>query len=244
MARAKHTIYEVRYSKYVMKIGGFLKFSLIDYPGKIAAVVFTQGCNFHCPYCHNPELVLPEHFREPIPEEKVLTFLKERASQIEGVVITGGEPTIQKDLIPFLKKVKELGYPVKLDTNGSHPDVLKDVLQLGLVDYIAMDIKAPLEKYGQLTDLKEYAQRVRESIRTILNSAVDHEFRTTLAAPVVLAEDLPKIVPLIHGAKKYRLQRFILRDNILNKELFENLPENVSEKEIADLQKMWGIGGS
>ena len=227
-----------------MKIGGFLKFSLIDYPGKMAAVIFTQGCNFRCPYCHNSELVKPECFCDPIPEDEVLDFLKKRVGRIEGLVVTGGEPTLQKDLIGFLKKVKQIGYPVKLDTNGSNPDVLKEILRLNLVDYIAMDVKAPLEKYSQLTDLENCAERVKESIHIILGSPLAHEFRTTLAAPVVLAEDLPKIVSLIEGAKKYRLQRFILRDNILDKGLFEKSPENFSEEEVANLQSIWGIGGN
>ncbi len=226
-----------------MKIGGLLKFSLIDYPGKMAAVVFTQGCNFRCPYCHNSELVEPEYFCDPIPEDTVLDFLEKRIGQIEGLVVTGGEPTLQKDLIGFLKKVKDIGFPVKLDTNGSNPDVLREILKLNLVDYIAMDIKAPLEKYVQLTDLKDCAERVQKSIQIILDSDLTHEFRTTLAAPVVPAEDLPKMVSLIEGTKKYRLQRFIPRDNILNKELLEGIPENFSEEEVAGFQSVWGIGG-
>jgi len=209
----------------------------------MAAVIFTQGCNFHCPYCHNSELVKPEYFCDPIPEEEVLDFLKKRMGQIEGLAITGGEPTLQKDLIEFLKKVKQIGYLIKLDTNGSNPDVLKEILRLNLADYIAMDIKAPLEKYSQLTSLENCAERVKESIQIILGSQRPYEFRTTLAPPIVLAEDLPKIVSLIEGAKKYRLQRFILRDNILNKELFEESPENFSQEDIAGLQSMWGIGG-
>ncbi|MCK5012640.1 MAG: anaerobic ribonucleoside-triphosphate reductase activating protein [Candidatus Omnitrophica bacterium] len=227
-----------------MKIGGLLKFSLIDYPGKMAAVIFTQGCNFHCPYCHNPELVDPQRFCAPIADDKVFDFLKKRIGQIEGLVVTGGEPTLQKDLIEFLKKVKQMGYCVKLDTNGSNPDALKEVLRLNLVDYIAMDIKAPLEKYSQLTALRNCDKRVKESIQIILDSELAYEFRTTLAAPIVSAEDLPKMVSLIEGAKKYRLQRFIPRDNILNKGLFEESPENFSEEEVASLQSMWGVGGS
>ncbi|MBN1870800.1 MAG: anaerobic ribonucleoside-triphosphate reductase activating protein [Candidatus Omnitrophica bacterium] len=227
-----------------MKIGGLLKFSLIDYPGKVAAVIFTQGCNFRCPYCHNPELVEPKRFRDPIPEEEVLGFLKVRVGQIEGVVVTGGEPTLQKDLIEFLKKIKHLGYPVKLDTNGSHPDVLREALRLNLVDYIAMDIKAPLEKYSRLTDLKDCTERISGSIQIIKNSPITYEFRTTLAPPVVPREDLFKMASLIKGTKKYRLQRFVPRDNILNKELFEEPCGHLSEEEVADLQSIWGIDGN
>ena len=226
-----------------MKIGGLLKFSLIDYPGKMAAVIFTQGCNFHCPYCHNSELVNPESFCDPIPDDDILDFLKKRVGQIEGLVITGGEPTLQGDLIEFLQKVKHLGYPVKLDTNGSNPDVLRDILRLNLADYIAMDIKVPLEKYSQLTSIRNCDKFIKESIDIILGSGLAHEFRTTLAAPVVLAEDLPSMVSLIKGAKKYRLQRFILRDNVLNKKVFEDFPKSFSKEDVADLQSKWGIGG-
>jgi pyruvate formate lyase activating enzyme len=225
-----------------MNIGGLLKFSLIDYPGKMAAIIFTQGCNFHCPYCHNPELVDPKRFCAPMAEDEVLAFLKKRIGQIEGLVVTGGEPTLQKDLIEFLKKVKQMGYSIKLDTNGSNPEVLKEVLRLNLADYIAMDIKAPLEKYSQLTALANCDERVKESIGIILGSQLAHEFRTTLAAPMVPSEDLPKMVSLIEGAKKYRLQRFIPRDTVLNKELIEESPETFSEEEVASLQSMWGIG--
>jgi len=228
--------------KEYMKIGGLLKFSLIDYPGKMSAVIFTQGCNFRCPYCHNFELVVPEHFRDPIAEDTVLDFLKKRAGQIEGVVVTGGEPTIQSDLVDFLEKVKDLGYLVKLDTNGSNPDVLNEVIKRNAVDYIAMDVKAPLEKYDQLTPLKDCAERIEKSIRIILMSHIDHEFRTTLALPVAPAEDLPKIASLIQGAKKYRLQRFIFRDTVLDKELYGESPEDFSEQKVAEFQEMWGIG--
>ena len=227
-----------------MKIGGLLKFSLIDYPGKMSAVIFTQGCNFRCPYCHNPELVIPEYFRAPLCEEEVLSFLSKRVFQLEGVVITGGEPTIQPDLVEFLRKVKALNYPVKLDTNGSRPDVLKNLLDLGLIDHVAMDLKAPLEKYGQLTPLHHCAERIQRSINIILHSSVAHEFRTTLAPPVDPQQDLPKIASLVAGARKYRLQRFIPRDNILDKELAKASPESYPEHEVAGLQSIWGIGGN
>ena len=122
-----------------MNIGGIEKFSLIDYPGKISAIVFTQGCNFRCGYCHNPELVFPSLFRSSISEENVFSFLKKRIGKIQALVITGGEPTIQEDLIDFIKKVKQLGFLVKLDTNGSNPKVIKEIIKAKLVDYIAME---------------------------------------------------------------------------------------------------------
>ncbi|OQX50761.1 MAG: anaerobic ribonucleoside-triphosphate reductase activating protein [Candidatus Cloacimonas sp. 4484_209] len=133
-----------------MKIGGFQKVSLIDYPGKICAIVFTRGCNFRCPYCHNPELVLPENYSPLIPEEEIFSFLEKRRGKLDAVEITGGEPTLQEDLTEFIRKIKEMGFLVKLDTNGSFPSVLEKVIYSGLVDYIAMDVKAPLEKYRQV----------------------------------------------------------------------------------------------
>jgi pyruvate formate lyase activating enzyme len=225
-----------------MRVGGLLKFSLIDYPGKMSAVIFTQGCNFRCPYCHNPELVLPECFREPVPEGEVWAFLEKRIGLLEGVVVTGGEPTVQKDLPAFLRKLRKMGYLIKLDSNGSNPDVLKDVLRRHLVDYIAMDLKATIDKYNQLTSLKSCGERVRQSIRLILESDVDYEFRTTLVTPFVSAEDLPSMVSLIPGAKQYRLQRFIPRDNILNKEWLKTNVESFTEDEVVRLQSIWGVG--
>lgn len=214
-----------------MRVGGLLKFSLIDYPGKMAAVIFTQGCNFRCPYCHNPELVIPEYFRTPISEDEVLAFLEKRIGLIEGVVVTGGEPTVQKDLMTFLQRVRTMGYLIKLDTNGSRPDVLEDILRRHLVDYIAMDLKTTLEKYNQLTSLRGCGERIRRSIRLILESEVDYEFRTTLVKPFVSAEDLPQMASLIPGAKRYRLQRFIARENILNKDWLKTDRVNFAEDE-------------
>ena len=137
-----------------------------------------------------------------------------------------------------------MGYPVKLDTNGSNPDVLKKILDLNLVDYIAMDVKAPLEKYFKLTSLKNCPERISKSIRIILDSQLAHEFRTTLVRPIVPEEDIPRMVSIVHGTNKYRLQRFIPRDNILDTGLSEESPENYSEQEVADLQNMWGIGSN
>ncbi|MGC9053845.1 MAG: anaerobic ribonucleoside-triphosphate reductase activating protein, partial [Candidatus Hydrogenedens sp.] len=126
-----------------MKIGGFQPFSLSDFPNCVSAIVFTQGCNFRCPFCHNPSLVLPELFLPPIPEEALIAFLNERKGKLDGVVITGGEPTIQSDLMKFVSEIKGLGYKVKLDTNGSNPEILKELIENNLLDYVAMDVKAP-----------------------------------------------------------------------------------------------------
>jgi len=129
-----------------MIIGGFQKFSLLDYPDKISAIIFTQGCNFNCSYCHNKELISKEPYDNSINIEEIWNFLNKRWKQLDAVVITGGEPTLQPDLIEFMQKIKNLGFLIKLDTNGSNPDVIKEVIRLKLADYIAMDVKAPLEK--------------------------------------------------------------------------------------------------
>ncbi|MEN6445142.1 MAG: anaerobic ribonucleoside-triphosphate reductase activating protein, partial [Candidatus Cloacimonas sp.] len=134
-----------------MKIGGLQKFSLLDYPGELSAIIFTQGCNFRCPYCHNPELVDPIRYSPLLNTERVLRFLYKRHKKLSAVVITGGEPTLQEDLIPFLKLIKAMRYKIKLDTNGSRPEVLQEIIEQNLVDYFAMDIKAPIELYKIIT---------------------------------------------------------------------------------------------
>ncbi len=192
-----------------MLIGGLQKFSLIDYPGKICAIVFTQGCNFKCPYCHNPELVDPKLFLPTIPEEKIFSFLKKRQEKLDAVEITGGEPTLQPDLIDFIKKIRELGFLVKLDSNGSNPEILKKIIQLKIVDYLALDIKAPLERYQEITDSNVDPNKIRKTIKLIMNSGLDYEFRTTVVKSLLTKKDIEKIGKLIQGAKLYILQKFI-----------------------------------
>lgn len=192
-----------------MKIGGFQKVSLIDYPGKISAVVFTQGCNFRCPFCHNPELVDPERFANRIPEPEILAFLEKRKGRLDAAVITGGEPTLQSELIPFTIHLKAMGYLIKLDTNGALPDVLEDMLGRGLIDYLAMDIKAPLERYGEITKTKTDVERIRRSISLIMGSGVDYEFRTTAVRSLLGLQELEAIGRLIPGAKRFVLQKFV-----------------------------------
>ena len=163
-----------------MKIGGFQKFSLIDYPGLISAVIFTQGCNLRCPYCHNPQLVLPERFERTIDPEYVIDFLKSRAGKIDSVSITGGEPALQKGLLPFINRIKELKFKIKLDTNGTFPEIIKEILNKNLVDYIAMDIKAPYSSYSRISGVFVDSCSITKSIHCILNSEVNYQFRTTV----------------------------------------------------------------
>ncbi len=192
-----------------MLIGGLQKFSLIDYPGKLCAIIFTQGCNFRCPYCHNPELVLPEQFTPPLSEEEIFSFLDRRKKQLEAVEVTGGEPALQPDLLSFLAKIKNKGFSVKLDTNGSFPEIIQKAIRQGVVDYLAMDVKAPLERYQAVTRSKIDPQKIKKTIAIIMKSGLDYEFRTTIVKSQLSLEDFLKIAQLIKGAKLYVLQNFV-----------------------------------
>jgi pyruvate formate lyase activating enzyme len=198
-----------------MQIGGFIKQSLIDYPGKIAAVAFTQGCNFRCGYCHNPQLVLPELFQNN-PEhtsDNILNYLKERKNWLDGVVVTGGEPTIHNDLSDFLGAIKRMGYMIKLDTNGSNPDILKRIIHEKLVDYIAMDIKNVLttKSYAQVIGIENaemIIENVRASIHLLKESALEFEFRTTRLPDVHTPLVFEKMHECIGKDVKYIINEF------------------------------------
>jgi pyruvate formate lyase activating enzyme len=193
-----------------MKIGGFQKFSMIDYPGKISAIIFTQGCNFRCPYCHNPELVDPVLFGPLIEQEEIFSFLERRQGKLEAVVITGGEPTIQEDLLEVITRIREMGYLVKLDTNGSKPLVLGKLMAKNVLDYIAMDVKAPLSKYQEVVRTKIDPQQILESIRIVMSSGIPYEFRTTVVRQLLSPEDVLEIGrKMITGAERYVLQKFV-----------------------------------
>lgn len=169
-----------------MRIGGFTKQSLIDWEGKVAAVVFTKGCNFRCGFCHNPELVYTELIKktEDIPEQTIFDYLLTRKNWLDGVVITGGEPTLQSDLKDFIEKIKKMGFAVKLDTNGSLPTVLRELLQANLLDYVAMDIKTVFETetYQNICDIKDHQllTKVKESVEILKESGIDYQLRTTV----------------------------------------------------------------
>ena len=192
-----------------MKIGGLQKVSLIDYPGLICGIVFLQGCNFKCPYCHNPELVDTRLFQPCIKENEVLDFLNTRKGKLDAISITGGEPTIQDDLESFIKQIKKMGFAVKLDTNGSQPQVIKTLLDKKLLDFIAMDIKAPLEKYKSVVKVPVNSDLIKESIKLILKAKITHEFRTTIVESQLKEKDILQIAKLISGAKSYALQKFV-----------------------------------
>lgn len=223
-----------------MLIGGFQRFSLIDYPGEVAAIVFTSGCNFRCPYCHNPELVnlsmptrrVSSAGRHATSEENILSFLEKRIGKLTAVSITGGEPTIQEDLSEFIKKIKKMGFLVKLDTNGSNPGMLEKLIKNRLIDYVAMDIKAPLNRYKKVAH-SDCSSPIKKSIDIIISSlpatsnsylperntqanagklqtgAIDYEFRTTIVKSLLSEDDIIEIGKEISGAASYYLQRFM-----------------------------------
>lgn len=192
-----------------MKIGALQKFSLIDYPGKVCAIIFTIGCNFRCGYCHNPELVDPKRFPKPMPEKKIISFLQKRKGKLEAISITGGEPTLQPDLISFLEQIKHLDYLVKLDTNGTNPNMLQQAIENKLVDYIAMDIKGPLNRYQEIINIAPNTKAIKKSISLIMNSGIGYEFRTTITKPQISTKDIIEIGKSIKGAKLFALQKFI-----------------------------------
>jgi len=192
-----------------MYFGGLQKNSLIDYPGKMSCVLFTAGCNFHCPYCHNPDLArgdVPPANR--ISLEAALEFLENRRGLLEGVVLSGGEPALVENLPRICKRINDLGYPVKLDTNGSRPDVLARLFKDNCIDYVAMDIKAPLSGYYPDITSKRVEKKLQASIELIMSSGRDYEFRTTCARPFAGPESIAEITTAIQGARRYVLQPF------------------------------------
>lgn len=205
-----------------MNIAGMIPSSLVDYPEKISCVVFTQGCNFRCPFCHNPELVPTKPpSKDPKGMESVLEFLDKRKGLLDGVVVSGGEPTLQKGLVSFLSRVKHKGFLVKLDTNGSNPQVLRSLLDESLVDFVAMDIKTSPSNYHPFIMLEKDPNRLLASIDVVMASAPDYEFRTTCVAPFVTAETMPEILSCIDGANRYALQRF-RPQTLLDPDFFSN----------------------
>ncbi|MBE6587750.1 MAG: anaerobic ribonucleoside-triphosphate reductase activating protein [Ruminococcaceae bacterium] len=196
-----------------MKINGLLKLTLLDFPGYTACTVFFGGCNFRCPFCHNASLVRGEG--ENITTEEFFKFLSKREGIIDGVAVTGGEPLLQPELSGFLRRIKEMDFLVKLDTNGSFPERLKSLASEGLLDYVAMDIKSSPEGYSRAAGCKIDAEKIRESVEFLLSGAVDYEFRTTVARGAVLPTDMEGIGELIRGAKRYFLQGFVDSGDIL-----------------------------
>ncbi len=197
----------------MVNIGGIEPFSISDFPGRLSAVIFTQGCNFRCPYCQNPEL-LDLNKPTSITHEELFKFLEDRVGQLDGIVITGGEPTNQSDIIEFIRSIKEMGFKIKIDTNGSRPQVLGQLIKEGIIDYLAMDIKAPLEKYKLLTGKSVDTASVKLSIELILSSGKEYEFRTTVVKDLLEKPDLEKICDMINGADRYTVQNYRTPDKV------------------------------
>ena len=199
-----------------MNICGYQKTTLLDYPGHVAATIFTGGCNFRCPFCHNSDLVVNPTMSPCISQEEIFAFLKKRKNVLSGICITGGEPTLQTNLSEFIKKVRFLGYKIKLDTNGYRPDVISSLLEDNLLDYIAMDIKAGLSNYAKVSGIPNLdTSKIKESISIIENSGIDYEFRTTVVKELHSQEDFLEISEMLSSSSPYFIQSFKDSGNIL-----------------------------
>lgn len=221
-----------------MEIGGLQKSSLIDYPGKVSCVIFLSGCNWNCPFCHNAELV-QKKLRDEIVnlnKEVIYQFLELRKKHLDGVVISGGEPTLQKGLLSFCEDIKNMGYSIKLDTNGSNPNILFKIINEGLIDYVAMDIKTELLKYPVLLPGSNQDD-IRLSAYNILDSGINYEFRTTCVGQFVDEQSISRISSLISGAKLYILQK-VNTTKVLKPEFFANNQNTFTLEEIKNFQKI------
>ncbi|MBO4449802.1 MAG: anaerobic ribonucleoside-triphosphate reductase activating protein [Clostridiales bacterium] len=208
-----------------MRLGGIQKLTLLDFPGTVACTVFTLGCNMRCPFCHNSLLVTKTDEAEEYPVEDFFKFLEKRRGILDGVAITGGEPLLHADAGEFIARIKGMGYKVKLDTNGSFPDRLEEILKSGNVDYVAMDIKNSPEKYAETVGIPDFdVSKIKRSIDIIRASGVDHEFRTTVVAPLHNAESIAGAAEMIKGSPKYFLQNFVDSGDLINGEGMSALP--------------------
>ena len=219
-----------------MNIGGLLKNSMIDYPGKLSCGIFLSGCNFDCPYCHNPDLARGCSGRSTeFDPDNVYRFIENRKGFLDGVVISGGEPTLQADLFDLCRHIKNMGFPVKLDTNGSRPRVIKGLIDEGLVDYIAMDLKTDPERYATYIKANCNTAAIFASIEIIMESAIPCEFRTTCVKPIVTPEVIENISRLIKGARLYALQRFH-KSRMLHPDFFKDINYEYSDDELMQLK--------
>ncbi len=189
-------------------VGGIQKLSLVDFPGHVAAALFTAGCNMRCGYCHNPELVLPERLAPSIPIDDIMLFLQSRVGRLDGVVVSGGEPTIHDDLPELIRRIKALGYDVKLDSNGTRPEMIRQLIDDKMIDFVAMDIKGPLEKYQMIAARPIDLEAVQETIALLISSGIGHEFRTTIVREQLEPNDFHKVGEMVRGAKRFALQHF------------------------------------
>lgn len=216
-----------------MRIGGMQKLTLLDYPGKVACTIFLSGCNLRCPYCHNPGLVLPER-RDggELSASEVFGFLEQRHGKLDGVCISGGEPTLQQELPQFIADIRRLGYAVKLDTNGTNPGMLETLLRGGVLDYVAMDIKNSPARYTETCGGVDVLSKVQESVSLLLNGAVDYEFRTTVCKPLHTEKEMVEIGHWLRDAKRYFLQPFVDSGDLVS----GNVQAHTQEKLVRLLQ--------
>ena len=227
-----------------MLISGVQKFTVLDYPNKLAAIIFTPGCNMRCGFCHNKEFVLPEEIKKLrpsfIPQDAVLNFLKSRIGKLDGLVISGGEPTMQPDLKEFIQEVRKMGFLIKLDTNGNLPDILKDLVNNKLVDYVAMDVKTMPEKYSELVGNMANPEKILESINFLKQGTVEYEFRTTIIDGVHTIDIIKEMAELLRNSDKLYLQQF-RPETTLDPE-FEN-KKPVSDKKMREFIKIFEQAG-
>ena len=213
-----------------MKISGLNKLTVLDFPQHVACIVFTCGCNFRCPFCHNAALVTHTQDAESFSEEEIFDYLKKRQGILDGVVITGGEPLIHNDIDVFMQKIKDLGYKIKLDTNGTNPEKLKELVEKGLVDYVAMDVKNCKEKYNQTAGCENVnLEKVDKSIKFLLENNVDYEFRTTVVEELHTIQDIGALAEWIKGAKRYFLQNFVDSGDIISGNLSSVSTEKMAQ---------------
>ena len=208
-----------------MNIGGLQKLTLLDFPGKVACTVFTVGCNLRCPFCHNASLVTHPQDAGYVTDDELFSFLQKRAGILDGICVSGGEPTLQKDLPEFLEKLKKLGYAVKLDTNGTSPKLLSSLIESSLVDYVALDIKNSPEKYALTCGNVDLFDKISESVSILLSGGVDYELRTTVVKGYHEVSDFESIGRFIKGAKRYYLQSFVDSGDLIDKNTL-GVPEN------------------
>ena len=222
-----------------MILGGLQKLTLLDFPGNVACTVFTVGCNLRCPFCHNPALVFNPPEESRISEDEFFAFLKKRQGILDGVAITGGEPLLHSDIGEFIAKIKQMGYKVKLDTNGTFPDRLEKILAEGNVDYVAMDLKNTFDKYAETVGIPGFdVSLIQRSIKAICDSGVAHEFRTTVVSPLHDAADFDKIAKQVEGTENYFLQSFVDSGDLLNGEGLTAMPREELDKALENAKRI------
>lgn len=221
-----------------MRIGGLLKYSLIDYPPQISCVIFTAGCNFHCPYCHNPDLAAPGPDTQDLSFDEIWQFLDARGKYLDAVVISGGEPTLHPDLADFCRQIRSRGFALKIDTNGSHPAVIQELIRQDLVTYIAMDIKTAPERYPTAISNHVDPDAIRQTVRIILDSGLSHEFRTTCVKPFTDTAAVVEMADLIRGADLHAIQK-PRTEHILSPDFFKNHDRLHSDEELAHFRSLF-----